>query len=210
MSRSQPLEKNYPELGAEEREKLLELERLILEWNQRINLISRKETAVLERHILPSLLPVKLDLLPKQGRVLDIGTGGGLPGLPLAIVQPHLRFTLLDATRKKLDAVGEMAKALELDNLEVLHERAEKAKLRAELITGRAVTALPKFVAMSKKMLSKGPEEGNEQRGILYWSGGNVEEEMEGIPAQVEVYPMADYLDEPSLSTKKLLHIIPR
>lgn len=207
MSTSELLTRAYPELTPKQAEELLHFENLLQDWNQRINLVSRKEERILERHIIPSLFPLKFLSPPSEGRVLDIGTGGGLPGIPLAILYPQLHFTLLDSTRKKLKAVEAMAGDLSLSNVETRHERAEELRFQADLITGRAVTALPRFVSWSRKKLGKDPPRDGADRGILYWTGGEKEEELKGIDGTLEIHRMREHLNDPELESKMVVRI---
>ncbi len=192
----------YPELAENRIQKLLAFEELLREINQQVNLVSRKETAFVQRHIIPSLFPLKVLNPPLDAHVADIGTGGGLPGIPMAIAYPGMRFLLIDSTRKKLDAIEEMIKELGLDNVRTNHQRVEKAKFKADLITGRAVTSLPRFVALCKSHLAE-CSEGEGDRGILYWTGG----ELEVLKETSRVFEMKDVLELDALASKKLVFV---
>lgn len=202
-------ERTYPELKDEQLELLSRFEGLLREKNQKVNLVSRKEEAFTERHILPSLFPLKILNPPRDAHVADIGTGGGLPGIPLAIAYPGMNFLLIDSTRKKLDAIEEMIQELELENVRTEHHRVEQAKFRADLITGRAVTALPRFVAWCRSHLAE-CSQGKGDRGVLYWTGGDdVEKVLKEVKGEKKAFSMKDYLEVPELESKKVVFIIP-
>jgi 16S rRNA (guanine527-N7)-methyltransferase len=206
MDASSPLESCFPELDPNTKEKLLAFEELLQSFNRKVNLVSRKEDAFMERQIIPSLFPLKVIDPPKDARVTDIGTGGGLPGIPLAIAYPRMEFHLLDSRRKKLDAIEGMCRELGIENLRTEHERLERARFQADLITGRAVMALPRFVALARKHLAECSKEKGE-RGILYWTGGDLKEDLKGLPEDTELFAMAEHFDLPSLESKKLVRI---
>lgn len=206
MSDLSRLEKHYPELDRSKLEQLKSFEQLLLETNRRVNLISRKEEDPLLRHIIPSLFPMKWLDPPAHALVADIGTGGGLPGIPMAIAYPGMEFLLIDSTRKKLDAIEEMVEELGIENVRTEHQRVEQACFEADLILGRAVMGLPRFVALCREHLrSTFSEKG--QQGILYWTGGELEATLEGIEGDTEIHAMADHLNAPELSSKKIVFV---
>lgn len=209
MNASSVLESCFPELDESKKEQLIAFEASLRKRNQEVNLVSRKEEAYMERHIIPSLFPLKVLDPPEDAEVADIGTGGGLPGLPMAIVYPQMRFLLLDSTRKKLDAIERMADDMGLDNVQTEHQRLEKSHFQADLITGRAVMPLPRFVALCRKHLARCSEAEGE-RGILYWTGGDIQQELDGLQAKSKVHRMADHFSIPDLASKKLVHIQPQ
>lgn len=145
------------------------------QWNERINLVSRKEVDQLEaRHLLPCAALIRVADFSALTTHLDIGTGGGLPGLVVALLYPHLQCTLLDATAKKLKAIEAMAGELGLRNVRTVHTRVEDYRGRHDLVTGRAVTALPRFAAWAAQCLKRGPRGG----GLYYWKGGELEPQL--------------------------------
>ncbi|CAE7368894.1 rsmG [Symbiodinium natans] len=199
-------------LGPGKANRLVEYSRLLLEWNVKINLISRKESStvedVLSRHVLPCMaFPLAANFQPDE-TVLDVGTGGGLPGLVSAICAPETRFTLVDLRRKKIMVVSQIAKALSLKNVLPLHEKAENLAEKYDFVTGRGVTSLPRFVPLVTKNLrgrlirsSRATRENGAHEvtgkdpdcttsvasgtrcgpGILYMKGGDIQEEVEAL-----------------------------
>ena len=177
---------------------------LLKEWNEKINVISRKDTDELyERHILPCLAFLEIAAFPAGARVLDLGCGGGLPGLPLAIAHPDVSFTLLDSVGKKTIVAEAIANEMDLKNITVINDRAENIKQRFDFITGRAVTALPRFLEWAKPMLSASELP---NAGIYYWKGGELEAEIQGFPyAQYflnNILPEKDYYTD-----KYIIHL---
>ena len=190
-------------VGRDKANALVEYSRLLLEWNPKINLMSRKDAStvedVLSRHVLPCMaVPLAASFQPGE-TVLDVGTGGGLPGLVSAICSPQARFTLVDLRRKKIMVVSQIAKALSLENVLPLHEKVENMAAKYDFVTGRAVTSLPKFIPMVAKNLrgrlarttaeaedaeGQGRIERVESRcgpGILYLKGGDLREEIQAL-----------------------------
>ena len=169
---------------------------LLLEWNPKINLISRKQASsvedVLSRHVLPCLaVPLAAKFQPGE-TILDVGTGGGLPGLVSAICAPEARFTLLDMRRKKIMVVSQIAKALSLQNVLPLHNKAERVDAKFDFVTGRGVTSLPRFVPLVannlRGRLCRSSEQSVQQEegqrcgpGILYMKGGDIRDELKEL-----------------------------
>ncbi len=196
----------FPHLSSTQKEQFSELGPLYAEWNERINVISRKDIEALYlRHVLHSLGIAKVqDFLPGS-RVLDIGTGGGFPGIPLAIMFPETKFVLVDSIGKKIKVVGEIARELRLENVEAVHGRAEKQKGQFDFIVSRAVTNMSDFVKWTRNKFLK------ENRhplpnGILYLKGGDLSEELKPFQ-KARIYSLSDYFEEDFFETKKVVYL---
>ncbi len=196
----------FPHLSSTQKEQFSELGPLYAEWNERINVISRKDIEALYlRHVLHSLGIAKVqDFLPGS-RVLDIGTGGGFPGIPLAIMFPETKFVLVDSIGKKIKVVGEIARELRLENVEAVHGRAEKQKGQFDFIVSRAVTNMSDFVKWTRNKFLK------ENRhplpnGILYLKGGDLSEELKPFQ-KTRIYSLSDYFEEDFFETKKVVYL---
>ncbi|MFN7640607.1 MAG: 16S rRNA (guanine(527)-N(7))-methyltransferase RsmG, partial [bacterium] len=202
-----------PSLTETQLQQLGQLATAFLDWNTRVNLVSRKDAENLsERHLLHSL-SIALYWQPAPGaQVLDIGCGGGLPGLPLALLFPQVQFTLLDSIGKKIDAVRDMAQQLGLANVQAIWGRAEQHPARYDYVLGRAVTRLPAFVQLAKPHLkppltATEPRPGNLDRGILYLKGGDFRGELEEAGCQYQLFPLTQPLDLPFYETKMLVYL---
>ncbi len=203
------LEQWFPELSTESWEQLKEYIALLREWNEKINLVSRKDMDRLETKHLAHCLTITnfLRLMPKA-QVLDVGTGGGLPGIPLAICYPQARFTLMDSIGKKVMAVEDMVKRLNLKNVEIRRGRVEELpkKRSYDFIIGRAVSALPTFFGWVNNKIRKGARN-SPANGILYLKGGDYSEELKtsGLhPAKI--WNLDELLPQAELGEKFLIH----
>jgi 16S rRNA (guanine527-N7)-methyltransferase len=203
-----PLVREYfPELSEDAVVQLGRLGALVRSWNERLNLISRKDAENLEeRHLLHSLTMTKV-LRPAAGATLaDIGTGGGFPGLALAILYPECEFALVDSVVKKIKAVEAMAEELGLTNVRGLPVRVESIKEKFDYVTGRAVTALPKFLDWTRPLIRPG-KEGSLDNGILYFKGTHWREELaEGKVQPASVWPLDEWVSREYFAAKFLLH----
>ncbi len=199
------IEKYFPNLTDQQREQFAALETLYGDWNEKINVISRKDMdSLYEKHILHSLGIAKVMEFAPGTKVLDIGTGGGFPGIPLAILFPEVSFTLADSIGKKITVVREVAEAVGLQNVTPVHTRAEQIKDRFHFVVSRAVTQMPVFLRWLHGKFEK--EQFNpKHNGILYLKGGDLAEELAGLRA--EIFQLTDYFDEPFFETKKVVYL---
>jgi 16S rRNA (guanine527-N7)-methyltransferase len=176
-------------------------------WNQRINVISRQDIDNIETHHILHSLAIALIIRFSPGtRIMDAGTGGGFPGIPLAILFPEVTFTLVDSTGKKIRVVEEICKETGLQNVKPRNERFEKTPGRFDFITGRAVASLPAiWKLLSPKLEMK--ESNTLPPGMLYLKGGELKAELDSTGAVYRVFELSDYFPEPYFETKKLVHL---
>lgn len=200
------LQKYFTDLSDNQTLQFKKLEELYKEWNAQINVVSRKDIDELYiRHVLHSLGIAKVQALKPKSKVLDIGTGGGFPGIPLAILFPDVDFYLVDSIGKKVKVVKEVATALGLKNVNAAHIRAENVKGEFDFIVSRAVTKMDDFVKWTKKKIRK--KSNHElKNGILYLKGGDLTEELINFP-KATIFDLQDYFEEEFFDTKKVVHI---
>lgn len=171
----------FPKISETQWTQLARYTACVREWNERLNLISRKETDALEeRHLLPSIAVAKICQFAPGAKILDVGTGGGFPGIPLAILFPKTQFLLIDSIGKKVRAVAGMVDALGLKNTKTLQIRAEELKEKFDFVLGRAVTALPQFLTWVQDKVRRGHHSSLEN-GILYLKGGDFSQEIQEL-----------------------------
>ncbi len=189
-----------------QREKFIRLGELYMPLNQKINLISRKDIAHFYiRHVLHSLAIAKFIEFMPGSKILDVGTGGGFPGIPLAIMFPQVHFHLIDSIGKKIKAVRYLAEELGMDNLTSEQIRAENHHEKYDFIVSRAVTRMDRFYAWVQKNISQ-KHKHPIPNGILYLKGGDLTEELKNFP-QARVIPLTKYFEEPFFETKKLVYL---
>lgn len=200
------LQKYFPNLSELQSSQFEQLEGLYKEWNAQINVVSRKDIDELYvRHILHSLGIAKVQAFKPKSTVLDIGTGGGFPGIPLAILFPETNFYLVDSIGKKIKVVNEVVTALELKNIKAEHIRAEQVKGQFDFIVSRAVTNMGDFVKWTKGKIKK--KSNHElKNGILYLKGGDLTEELVNFP-KATLFDLPDYFKEDFFETKKVVHV---
>lgn len=198
--------RQFPNLTPEQIEQFEKLQALYEDWNAKINVISRKDIDELyTRHVLHSLGIAKIQEFTKGTYVLDVGTGGGFPGIPLAILFPDTRFYLIDVIAKKIKVVNEVVTALGLKNVKAEQIRAENVKGDFDFIVSRAVTNMPDFVSWIKDKIKK-QNKHELKNGILYLKGGDLTEELKDFPKATE-YNLSDYFKEEFFETKKVVHL---
>ena len=182
------------------------LKNLYINWNSNINVISRKDIDELYvRHVLHSLGIAKVQTFKLGSKILDVGTGGGFPGIPLAILFPETDFYLVDSIGKKIKVVNEIAKELELKNVKAEQIRAEKVKGEFDFIVSRAVTNMDDFANWTRKKIAK--KQNHEiKNGILYLKGGDLTIELQNFP-KATIYNLSDYFSEDFFETKKVVHL---
>lgn len=197
----------FPELTTQQQEQFSRLKSLYEEWNAKINVISRKDTEdFYERHVLHSLGIAKIMSFEAGASVLDIGTGGGFPGIPLAILFPETQFHLVDSIGKKIKVVTEVAEALGLKNVRATHARAEDIKEQFDFIVSRAVTAMPAFLPWTKgKFLRRNLH--TLPNGILYLKGGDLTEELSTVKQPHTIHPLKAFFSEEFFETKAVVYV---
>ena len=198
--------KYFPDLTDVQKNQFVQLEALYQDWNSKINVISRKDIDELYvKHVLHSLAIAKIQKFESGTFVLDVGTGGGFPGIPLAILFPETRFYLIDVILKKVNVVKAVAEALELKNVKAEQMRAENVKGDFDFIVSRAVTNMPDFVSWIKDKIKK-QQKHELKNGILYLKGGDLTEELAAFPNAKE-YNITDFFEGEFFETKKVVHL---
>ena len=197
----------FPELTPRQKEQFAQLKELYYDWNEKINVISRKDTDnFYERHVLHSLAIAKVMRFSAGSKIMDVGTGGGFPGIPLAILFPECDFLLVDSIGKKIKVVNEVAEALKLTNVRGVHERAEKINDQFDFVVSRAVTAMPAFVNWTKGKFLK--ENKNPfKNGILYLKGGDLKEEMASVKKAIQYFEISEIYQGEFFETKKVVYV---
>lgn len=197
----------FPNLSSRQLSQFELLESLYKEWNEKINVISRKDTEELyERHVLHSLAIAKVIKFKENSKILDVGTGGGFPGIPLAIMYPNSEFLLVDSIGKKIKVVNAIADSLDLSNLRAIHTRAEDVNEKFDFVVSRAVTQMPlflnwvkgKFKSISKHQLPN---------GILYLKGGDLTQELNPVKEDIQLFDISAFFKEDFFDTKKVVYV---
>lgn len=198
--------KYFPNLTDSQISKFLAMEDFYKDWNLKINVVSRKDIdEIYLRHVLHSLAIAKIINFNKGSHILDVGTGGGFPGIPLAILFPDCQFHLVDSIAKKIKVVEKVKIGLGLTNVTTAHRRVEEINGRYDFIVSRAVAAMPTFVHWVKGKIAK--KQNHElKNGILYLKGGDLTEELRNYKTAT-IYNLSDYFDEAFYETKKVVHL---
>lgn len=201
------IQKYFPNLSDEQLTQFSKLEDLYSYWNERINVISRKDMDnFYDHHVLHSLGIAKVISFKPGTKVLDVGTGGGFPGIPLAIMFPDVQFHLIDARNKKIKVVQEVIDELGLKNVKAKHIRVEDVKDQYDFVVSRAVTRMDRFYDWVRKRILKKQRNGL-PNGILYLKGGDLTEEMKPIQTFHDYFDLSDYFELPFYETKKVVYV---
>ena len=201
------IEKYFPELTNEQKEQFAALDALYHDWNEKINVISRKDIDNLyEHHVLHSLAIGKFIHFRPGTRILDFGTGGGFPGVPLAIMFPDARFTLIDSIGKKIKVVSDVIERVGLTNATAMQIRAEALDGEYDFVVSRAVTTLDAFVPWVKRKISKSQYHPL-HNGILYLKGGDLSAELAPFKKKVRTWDISDWFKEEYFETKKVIYL---
>lgn len=203
----QIIRKYFPNITEKQIDLFEQLQPLYAEWNAQINVISRKDfSEFYERHVLHSLGIAKFTTFKPGSRILDVGTGGGFPGIPLAIMYPKVQFHLVDSIGKKIKVVNEVSDTLRLMNVKAEQIRAEQLKEKYDFVVSRAVTRLPEFVKWIRKNISS-KQKNALPNGVIYLKGGDLTEEIAPFKKNIFVQDLAEFFDEEFFETKKVLHL---
>ena len=203
----QIIDKYFPGLSQRQKEQFNNLDTLYREWNAKINVISRKDIDNLyEHHVLHSMAIARIVRFKPSTSILDFGTGGGFPGIPLAILFPECRFRLIDGTGKKVNVAAEIAKAIGLENVEAIHQRGEEEKGKFDFIVSRAVMPMSDLVKIVSKNISR-KQHNSIANGILALKGGNLSEELKPYHKIVEVTPISQFFDEEWFREKSVIYL---
>jgi len=199
--------KYFPDITEKQIKQFALLKNIYLEWNNKINVISRKDIEQLyERHVLHSLSIAKIINFRENTEILDVGTGGGFPGIPLAILFPDCKFHLVDSIAKKIKVVNGVASALQITNIRAEQERAEKIKHEYDFIVSRAVTAFPMFYNWVRTKIKK-DSMNDLKNGILYLKGGDLNEELKDFKREIRTFEISEFFTEPFFETKKIIYL---
>ena len=201
------LDSHFSKLSATQQQQFQQLLPLYTFWNAQINVVSRKDIDLLmERHVLHSLAIAKIVDFQKGTKIMDVGTGGGFPGIPLAILYPDVDFLLIDSIAKKIKVVNEVAQSLGLKNVKAVHDRAENVTQKFDFIVSRAVTKMPAFINWVKDKID--PISINEfPNGILYLKGGDLTEELSTVKQHYKEFDISEFYSDEFYETKKVVYV---
>jgi 16S rRNA (guanine527-N7)-methyltransferase len=199
--------KYFPNLSEKQKEQFAQLDELYRYWNERINTISRKDIdSLYEHHVLHALSIAKLISFRDGTDIIDVGCGGGFPGIPLAIMFPNVNFYMVDSIGKKIKVVNEVAKSLGLKNVKAEHTRAENVKKQFDFIVSRAVTSLPNFMTFVKNKVHH-KDKNSLPNGLLYLKGGDFMSELSKYKKDAEIVDITEYFEEEYFETKKIVYL---
>lgn len=202
------LDKYFPDITTKQKKLFEKLPALYQEWNAQINVISRKDMEFfIERHLIHSLAIAKVINFKNGTEILDIGTGGGFPGIPLAILFPQCDFHLVDSIGKKIKVVDDIANRLDLKNVYPEQARAENLNNSYDFIVSRAVTGLPKFIGWTRNMIKTKKGFNDLPNGIIYLKGGDFHEELQEIKKKPTIFAISEFYDEEFFKTKFVVHL---
>ncbi|MGB2088289.1 MAG: 16S rRNA (guanine(527)-N(7))-methyltransferase RsmG [Psychroflexus salarius] len=202
----QLIESYFPDLTETQRKQFSQISEVYKDWNQKINVVSRKDIdEIYTRHVLHSLGIAKVQGFKSGAEILDVGTGGGFPGIPLAILFPEVHFTLVDSIGKKIKVVDEVVEALKLTNVKTVNNRVEQLNGEFDFIISRAVAVMPSFVRWVKGKIAKHSHH-ELKNGILYLKGGDLTEELEPYKT-VQLFPLSDFFEGEFFDTKKVVYL---
>jgi 16S rRNA (guanine527-N7)-methyltransferase len=201
------IKKYFPEINQQKLDLFSQLLPLYHEWNSKINVISRKDMENFYiNHVLHSLAVAKVIHFTPGTQILDVGTGGGFPGIPLAILFPECSFHLLDSIEKKIKVVKEVTESLQLKNVTPIRQRAEEINQKFDFIISRAVTALPAFVGWVGNKILTG-QRNPLANGIIYLKGGDFSDELRQLKLQYKLHNISEFFEEEFFETKKIVHL---
>ena len=201
------IKKYFPDLTEKQSRQFAALGNLYRDWNEKINVVSRKDIdGLYERHVLHSLGIAKIIQFEPGTGIMDVGTGGGFPGIPLAIMFPETNFHLVDSIAKKITVVNAVKESLGLTNVIAQQNRAEQLNRQFDFVVSRAVTAFPKFVPLVRNKINK-KNKNTLQNGILYLKGGDFQAEIDLFKDRLKVFDLSDFFDEEFFETKKIIHL---
>lgn len=197
----------FNDLSDKQLQRFAQLEEIYRSWNEKINVISRKDIDLLyERHVLHSLAIAKTISFKPNSDILDVGTGGGFPGIPLAIMFPECKFTLVDSIGKKIQVVNAVVEALQLENVSAHHMRAEQLKSHFDFVVSRAVAPALEIINWTKDLISKNHFH-QKPNGWLLLKGGSLKEELRATKRSYKIYPIKNYFDEDFFEEKAVIYI---
>jgi 16S rRNA (guanine527-N7)-methyltransferase len=201
------IEQYFPDLTAIQKKLFTQLPALYAEWNEKVNVISRKDIdRLMSRHVLHSLAIAKAIRFDAGAKVMDIGTGGGFPGVPLAILYPEVEFTLVDSIEKKIKVLSAIVEQLELKNVTVLRSRAEELKLKVDYVVSRATAPMTDLINWSRTQCTSG-QKGSLPNGWVVLKGGDLDEELHDYRKIVMKFPVSDFFRDPFYDQKLVIYI---